>query len=110
MPKAKRSAIDSTPMMPPALTPEGRENQLIAYATNLAEKQLIEGTASSQVICHYLKLAATKEKDNLEKQRMEEEIKLLTAKTEALQSAKNIEALYAEAIDALKTYSGHEND
>ena len=49
-------------MMRPALTPEARENQLISLASDLAEKQLREGTASSQVITHYLKLGSTKER------------------------------------------------
>ena len=44
----------------PALTPEARENQMISLAVDLAEKQLMEGTASSQVITHYLKLGSTK--------------------------------------------------
>jgi len=89
---------------PPAGTPEARENQLIALATDLAEQQLRDGTASSQVITHYLKLASTKER--LEKEMMVEQIKLLTAKTEALKSAKHVEELYAEAMAAFRTYSG----
>lgn len=89
----------------PATTPEARENQLIALATNLAEKQLIEGTASSQVITHYLKLGSTKEK--IEKEILEKQKELLTAKTEALQSAKRVEELYADAIEAMKRYSGN---
>ena len=88
----------------PALTPESRENQLISLAIDLAEKQLLEGTASSQVITHYLKLGSTKER--LEKEKLEKENELLRAKTEALQSAKQIEELYAEAIRAMRSYSG----
>lgn len=88
----------------PAMTPEARENQLISLAVNLAEKQLREGTASSQVITHYLKLGSTKER--MEKEMMAEQIKLLTAKTEALQSAKHVEELYKEAIDAFRIYNG----
>lgn len=87
-----------------AFTPESREDQLIALAVNLAEKQLAEGTASSQVITHYLKLGSTKER--LEKQMMQEQIKLLNAKAEALKSAKHIEELYADAMKAFKGYSG----
>lgn len=89
----------------PALTPEARENQMISYAVDLAEKQLIEGTASSQVITHYLKLGSLREK--LEREKLEEENKLLRAKTEALQSAQHIEELYADAIKAMKSYSGY---
>ena len=92
----------------PALTPEARENQLIYLATNLAEQQLRDGTASSQVITHYLKLGSSKEK--LEQEILMENKKLLTAKTEALQSAKRVEELYAEAISAMRKYSGHGND
>lgn len=89
----------------PALTPEARENQMISLAVDLAEKQLMEGTASSQVITHYLKLGTTKER--LEKEQLEEENKLLRARTDALQSAKRVEELYADAIDAMKLYSGN---
>ena len=89
----------------PALTPEARENQLISLAVDLAEKQLLEGTASSQVITHYLKLGTTKEK--LEREILEKQKELIEAKTENLQSAKRIEELYKNALDAMKNYSGH---
>lgn len=88
----------------PALTPEARENQLISLAYDLAEKQLLEGTASSQVITQFLKLGSIKERRELEK--LEQENKLLIAKTEALESAKKMEGLYEEALQAFKTYSG----
>ena len=89
----------------PALTPEARENQLIYLATELAEQQLRDGTASSQVITHYLKLGSSKEK--IEKEILEKQKQLITAKTEALQSAKRIEELYTNAITAMKSYSGN---
>lgn len=92
----------------PALTPEARENQLISLAVDLAEKQLQEGTASSQVITHYLKLGSTKER--IEKEILEKQKELITAKTEALQSAKRVEELYAEAIKAMRKYGGHGED
>lgn len=89
----------------PALSPETKENQMISLAMDLAEKQLMEGTASSQVISHFLKLGSTKER--LEKEKLLEENKLLKARTEALQSAKRVEELYADAIAAMKRYSGN---
>lgn len=92
----------------PALDPEARENQLIALAINLAEKQLIEGTASSQVITHYLKLGSTKER--IEKEILEKQKDLISAKTEAIQSAKRVEELYANALEAMRTYSGHRSN
>lgn len=92
----------------PAQTPEARQNQMISAAVDLAERQLKEGTASSAVIVHYLKLATNKEKLEQEKLALEKE--LLVAKTEALQSAKQTEELYREAITAFKTYSGANNE
>lgn len=89
----------------PALTPEARENQLICLATDLAEKQLRDGTASSQVITHYLKMGSTKER--IEKEILEKQKDLISAKTESLQSAKRIEELYSNAIAAMRKYSGH---
>lgn len=93
---------------PPARTPEARENQLIQKAVDLAEKQLSEGTASAQVITHYLKLGSTKER--LEKEKLARENELLRAKTEALQSAKRIEELYANALDAMRAYGGSKEE
>ena len=108
MAKVKTDTSINTSKMRSALTPEARENQLIYLATELAEKQLRDGTASSQVITHYLKLGSSKEK--LEQEILKENKKLLTAKTEAIQSAKRVEELYTEAITAMRKYSGHGAD
>lgn len=108
MAKVPKHSAESAIEYTSAMTPEARENQLISLAVNLAEKQLREGTASSQVITHYLKLGSTKER--MEKEMMAEQIKLLTAKTEALQSAKHVEELYTEAIAAFKRYNGQYDD
>ena len=91
-------------MRPPATTPEGRENQLISLAVDLAERQLIEGTASSQVISHLLKLGSTREV--LEQERLRHENELLQVKTEQIQSAARMEELYADAIGAMRAYQG----
>ena len=99
---------DSPMKMRPALTPEARENQLISLAVDLAEKQLQEGTASSQVITHYLKLGSTKER--IEKEILEKQKELIIAKTEAMQSAKRVEELYSNALDAMRRYSGNGNE
>ena len=88
----------------PALSPEARENQLISLAVDLAEKQLLEGTASSQIITHYLKLGSTKEK--IEKEILMKQKELIEAKTQSLQSVKRIEELYRNALDAMRSYSG----
>ena len=92
---------------PPAKTVEGRENQLITLAVDLAEKQLIDGSASSQVIFHYLKLGSTRER--LEKEILEKQKELLVAKTESIHSAKKVEELYKNALDAMKHYGGKDD-
>lgn len=98
------SSRTSKPMRP-ALTPEARENQLISLAVDLAEKQLREGTASSQVITHYLKLGSTKER--IEKEILEKQKELIDAKTKNLKSQAQSEELYRDAIEAMRRYSGH---
>lgn len=104
--KVKASNSDgSQRKMRPALTPEARENQMISLAVDLAERQLMDGTASSQVITHYLKLGTTKER--IEREILEKEKELITAKTEALKSQKRVEELYADALNAMRMYSGH---
>lgn len=97
-----------TKKMKPAISPEARENQLISLAVDLAEKQLLEGTASSQVISHFLKLGSTKER--IEKEILEKQKELIEAKTQNLQSAKRIEELYANALEAMRSYSGGKDD
>jgi hypothetical protein len=105
MPRVKKqSTSEPAKKMRPALTPEARENQMIALAEKLAEEQLRNGTASSQIITHYLKLATVREQ--LEKENLKEDIKLKKAKTDAIESAQKMEELYAEAIKAMSMYGG----
>jgi hypothetical protein len=91
---------------PPATTPEARENQLISKAVDLAENQLSDGTASAQVITHYLKLGSSREK--LEQERIAMEVSLLEQKKEAMASAARVEELYSAAIGAMRAYAGQE--
>ncbi len=91
----------------PALTPEAREMQLISMAFDAAEQQFLAGTASSQVITHFLKLGS--EKERLEREKLEEENKLLRAKTKAVESSEEIKELYANAVKAMQRYSGVED-
>lgn len=105
MPRPTKVIEGSSRRRPPASTPEDREDQLYGLAYDLAEKQLMAGTASSQVITHFLQRGSTRERLELEKLRSENE--LLKKKTDALQSLKNIEELYGDAIKAMKLYSGN---
>lgn len=106
MKKAENARSSVTlPKMRPALTPEAREGQLISLAVDLAEKQLREGTASAQVIVHYLKLGTTRER--IEKEILNSQKDLIEAKVQTLQSGQRLEELYSKAIEAMHRYSGN---
>jgi parvulin-like peptidyl-prolyl isomerase len=92
------------PRRPPATTPEGREKQMISLAVDLAEKQMRDGSASAQVVTHYLKLGSTRER--LEQQKILGEIELTKAKIQQIASVEKIEKLYSEAISAMRNYGG----
>ena len=96
--------MTNRPQEPPAQDPVAREKQLINLAVDLAEKQLIEGTASPSVLTHYLKLASTRE--TVEREILEKQAKLITAKTDSITQAKDTEEMVKQAIDAMRTYSG----
>ena len=104
---AKHKATESAEppkSLPPALTVEGRENQLIAAAYDLAEERILSKTASSQELTYFLKAGSSKMK--LENEKLREENKLLRAKTEALQAQINNEALLDKALKAFRSYRG----
>lgn len=88
----------------PAKTPEEQENRMISLAVDLAEKQLQDGTATAQVITHYLKLGSTREQ--LEQEKLSRENDLLQSKREAIESAKRVEELYGQALNAMRQYAG----
>lgn len=102
------SSGEPSPKRRPASTPEAREQQMVGYAIDLAEKQLREGTASSQVITHFLKLGTCAYKT--EREILEKQSQLLDAKVEVLKSQKNMEEVYVKAIEAMKRYSGVQDD
>lgn len=106
----RRKKLDGPlhPQLPPASSPEDRENQMISLAVNLAEKQLREGTASSQVIVHYLKLGTVREK--LEEEKIRHENAMLEAKKEALNKNGRLQDLMDEALEAFRSYSGQDNE
>ena len=109
VPRAFRVSEDSPeivrkPRRARATSAEARERQLIADANDLAERQIRQGNASAAVITHFLKLGSTREK--LERERLERENELLRAKVDQLASAKNVEQLYSEALQAMRAYSG----
>lgn len=85
-------------------TDEAREKQLISLAYDVAEKELRSGHPSSQIVTHFLKAGAMREK--LERAKLEEEVNVLRAKTAALESAQRVEELYSQALNAMRAYSG----
>ena len=91
----------------PAMSPEARENQMIALAVDCCEERMRTGKASSMEIVHYLKLGSLKSRIELEI--LEKEKALLEAKTEAIRTAKDSAELYNEAIKAFRTYSGQDD-
>ena len=101
---ASRRIDDAPKKRRRATTPEERENQMIAAAIDLAEKQLDQGTASAQVISHYLKLGSSRER--LEQARLKADVELQHARKEAIESAQRVEAMYGEALNAMRRYAG----
>lgn len=104
---SRKSAEPDKPRRPAAKTPEARERQLISLAFDVAEQQMEAGTASAQVIVHYLKMGTPRER--LERKKLEEENALLRARVEGMASAARVEELYEGAIRAMRAYSGQED-
>jgi len=105
MAAARKSAEDSTPRRRrPATTLDARENQMISLAVDLAEKQLREGTASAQVVTHFLRLGTSRER--LEQEKLQKENELLRSRTEQIASAARVEELYTTALNAMRSYAG----
>lgn len=105
MTKAKANTSSSSRMGRPALSPEARENQMIALAVDLAEQQLRDGIASSQVITHFLKLGTTRAE--LEKEKLRSENEVLKAKAKAIESAEEVKVLYENFLKAMRNYGGN---
>lgn len=109
MPRGKSSKpLSGSRKMRTPISAEARESQMISLAIDLAEQQLRDGTASSQVITHYLKLGSSKEK--LERQILEKQKDLIGAKTKAYQSTEKIEQLYTDALEAFKRYGAQSDE
>jgi hypothetical protein len=107
---AKRASAEEDPKPQrrsrPATTLEGREQQLVALAVDVAEKQLRDGTASAQVITHFLRLGTTREQ--LEQEKLKKENRLLEGRTDELASKGRTEEMYKEALSAMREYGGYE--
>lgn len=87
---------------PPATTPQGMENQMIALAFESVERRILSNTASSQELVHFLKLGT--ERERLERLKLEQETELAKARVEQLAEAANLTVLMTEAMDAFRGY------
>lgn len=107
MPKYSKNTetIKNKPQTRPPLTPEAQENEMIVLAMDLARQQLMDGTASSQVITHFLKLGSMKERE--ERQMVQKQIEHIDAKTKKINSEKNSEEMYERVVAAMKSYNGY---
>lgn len=104
MPARRKRDESEKKTRPPAKTPEARESELVSLAHDLAEKQLRDGTASSQVQTHFLKLGSSREL--LEQERLAHENELTRVKIQRLEDAEKAEVMYKEALEAMRSYSG----
>ena len=91
-----------------ASTPEGRENEMIMLAYQEVERRIRDHTATSQELCHFLKMGS--EKERLEREKLEVEMELQRVRADSIESGKYMEELYNNAIAAMKLYSGVEED
>lgn len=101
-------AKDMRKKIVPASSPEEQENRNIGLACALAERQLRDGSASSQLIVTYVKRGS--EKERLDNEKAREEIKLLKAKTDSIARAASMEVEVLEAMKAFRGYAGVEED
>lgn len=106
MATSRRTDKPASPRLPPATTPEAREDQMINLAIDAAERQMMANEASSQIIVHYLKLGSSRER--LEQERLRIDAKLAEKRIDAIESAQRIEDLMGEAISAFKSYAGQD--
>lgn len=95
---------DPVPLPPPATTLEGRNDQLIALAFNLAERRLSEGTASAQEVVHFLKAGSANAR--LEQEKLRNENLVLETRVKEMEARRNSDDVYSKALAAFRGYSG----
>lgn len=91
-----------------ATTMEGRENELIALAYDAVEERIRNRTATSAELVHFLQLGSMKER--LKRENLNADTELKRAKIDAVHQAEYSDQLYLKAIDAIKEYTGKNNE
>lgn len=99
--------MQSTPILV-ASTPEGRENELIDMAYNEVARRIANHEATSAELVHFLKMGS--EKERLERSKLEAEMELQRVKAEAIVEGRSMESIAADAMEAMKRYSGVEDE
>lgn len=102
------AAGNSKPRPRPATTPEARELQMVALAFDVAEQQMLNGTASAQVITHFLKYGS--EQNKLEREKLRRENILMEARVTQISNTAQNSELYEEVLKAMKVYTGEESE
>ena len=105
MPRARRDETSTRTRRAPAKSPEERERQLVSLAMDVAEERLRNGKATSQEITHFLKLGTVNAE--LERAKLDADVRLSIAKVESMESAKRMESVYEKALEAMKAYTGN---
>lgn len=104
MPKLKSTPSEQSERIRPSITDEAMESKLIALAYNEVERRILDHTATSQELVHFLRLGSSKER--IEKEILERQKDMIEAKTELMRATKNTEELYENAIRAMQIYGG----
>lgn len=103
--KASENSAKSNHNFVPALTDEAEELELVSLARQLSAQRLRSGQASAQEIVYWLKAGSSEKK--IEKDILEEQKKLIKAKTKAIADSESTAKLYSDAIEAMKSYQGN---
>lgn len=90
-------------ILTPPIDDIGMENKLISLALQQAEDQLKAGTASSQIITHFLRLGS--QRALVEQAKIELETELLKEKIRSEQTGQQMSEMVAEVLTALRSYS-----
>lgn len=86
----------------PPLSDKDHEAKLISLTLQMAEQQLIDGTASSQVMTHFLRLGSIRSKVELEKLRLENN--LLTEKIQSEKMGQQLKEMFQDVMESLRDY------
>lgn len=107
-PKKESNNSDELSRRPPATNSADREQQMAELADRTAEKQMLDGTASAQVITHYLKVAT--ERERLEREKIRLESLRMEAQIAQINSQATSGELMTKVLDALRVYTGADDD